>query len=384
MEEQLRVTQKLASLGTLASGIAHEINNPLAYVTSNLALARRCLDDARPGEKGSTSATAPEPLREALSAAQEGCHRIAEIVRGLKIFSQADDERIGTVDLTRVCDASLAIAAHEIGQRARLVRDYRTSPVVAANESRLVQVVLNLVVNAAQSIDQGTKVDNEVRVIVDTDSDGRARLEVSDTGCGVSPEHLSRVFDPFFTTKSPGGGTGLGLSICHGIVTEVGGEIAVRSEVGTGSTFTVVLPAATRQDSLPAAEDPRPLPPEPGPRPSVLVVDDEALYARSLSLLLRASHEVTVASGGRRALELLADPGAFDVVLCDLMMAEMSGMDLHELIERDFPSMLPRLVFITGGATTERARAFLQRADVRYLEKPVDPATLESTIRALA
>jgi PAS domain S-box-containing protein len=382
MEEQLLVTQKLASLGTLASGIAHEINNPLAYVSSSLALARRCL--ARPGEKASASATPPAPLGEALSAAQEGCHRVAEIVRGLKIFSQTDDERLGSVDMTRVCDAALAIAAHEIGQRARLVRDYRASPVVAANESRLVQVVLNLVVNAAQAIDRGRKVGNEVRVVVATDSDGRARLEVSDTGCGISPEHVSRVFDPFFTTKSPGGGTGLGLSICHGIVTELGGKLTVRSEVGTGSTFTVVLPAATRQDSLPAAEDPRNIPPEPGPRPSVLVVDDEALYARSLSLLLGANHEVTVASGGRRALELLADRGAFDVILCDLMMAEMSGMDLHDLIAKDFPAMLPRLVFLTGGATTEQARAFLQRADVRYLEKPVDPATLERTIRALA
>jgi PAS domain S-box-containing protein len=378
MQEQLLVGQKLASLGTLASGIAHEINNPLAYVSSSLAVARREL------EASPLSGARRESLGAALDAAEDGCRRVAEIVRGLRSFSRAPEEGSRSVDLARVVDSALAIASHEIGQRARLTREYGEVPAVRGTESRLLQVVLNLVVNAAQAIDGGTKEDNEIRVRIDLARHGRVMLEVSDTGKGIPDEHMKKIFDPFFTTKPPGVGTGLGLSICHGIVRDLGGEVSVESTLGLGTTFRVVLPVASAVD-----------PPEPPPRGDearapkasrrarILVVDDEVRYARSLSLLLGAEHDVKTAADGNAVLDMLARGERFDVVFCDLMMAGMDGISLHEALSRTHPELLPRMVFLTGGATTERSRAFLARSDVQHLEKPVEPAKLHDAIQRI-
>ncbi len=370
MQEQLLVTRKLASLGTLASGIAHEINNPLAYVSTNLALARRELAGADRTKVAS-----------ALDAAEDGCRRVADIVRGLKTFSRADDDETRPVDLAAIADSALAIAAHEIAQRARLVREYGDAPAVVGSESRLVQVVLNLVVNAAQAIGGGSRDDHEIRVRLGRAVDGRACIEVSDTGCGIPEAHLAKVFDPFFTTKPPGVGTGLGLSICHGIVRDLGGEISVETDVGRGATFRVLLPAAPADAAR--REDVRPEPEPKDRRLRVLVVDDEVAFARSLRLLLGEQHDVVVESDGRSALATLTAGERFDIVLCDLMMAGMSGMDLHDVLASEHPNVVPRIVFLTGGATNDRARAFLARSDVRHLEKPVELPVLEGTIRAV-
>jgi len=236
MQEQLLVGRKLASLGTLASGVAHEINNPLAYVATSLALLRRRL------ETGVADPQARSSLYAALDAAQDGCQRVAEIVRGLKVFSRADDAGTGPVELARVADSAIAMAAHEIGQRAKLVREYASTARVAGNESRLLQVVLNLIVNAAQAIETGSRADHEIRVRIADAGRGWARLSVADTGCGIPDEHLPRIFDPFFTRKPVGEGTGLGLSISHGIVSGHGGRIEVESRPGEGTCFRVYLP----------------------------------------------------------------------------------------------------------------------------------------------
>ncbi len=369
MQEQLLVGKKLASLGTLASGIAHEINNPLAYVSTNLALARRELA----GDRAKVEA--------ALDAAEDGCRRVVEIVRGLKTFSRADDDGTRPVDLVGIADSALAIASHEIAQRAHLVREYGDAPAVVASESRLVQVLLNLVVNAAQAFGDGARDKNEIRVRLGRASDGRALIEVSDTGSGIPEAHLPKIFDPFFTTKPPGVGTGLGLSICHGIVRDLGGEITVDTKVGRGTTFKVLLPAAPA--STPPQETAAPEPSADERRLRVLVVDDEVAYARSLRLLLGEQHDVIVESDGRRALATLTAGERFDIVLCDLMMAGMTGMDLHDALATEHPTVVPRIVFLTGGATNDRARAFLARDDVRHLEKPVELPVLEGTIRAV-
>ena len=369
MEAQLVLSEKFASLGTLASGIAHEINNPLAYVTTNLELLQRQV------------ATLAEPeqdrLREAVAAARHGSARMRDIVRGLKTFSRADQDQLQSVDIARVADFALDVAGHAIAQRARVKREYETTPAVIANESRLTQVFVNLLVNAAHAIGAGAVADNEIRVRIGVEGGNRVYCSISDTGSGIAAEHLPRIFDPFYTTK-PGEGTGLGLSICHGIVRDAGGDIAVTSTGPQGTTFTVSLPAAANEVAATAADVITPKPPS--TRKRIVVIDDEKRYAESLRLLLGYDHDVALATSAELALELLAEDPAFDVIVCDLMMPGKTGMDLHAELEVSAPPLIDRMIFLTGGATTDRAREFLARPDIRHLEKPVELPTLEAMI----
>jgi C4-dicarboxylate-specific signal transduction histidine kinase len=211
---------RMASLGTLVSGVAHEINNPLAYLKTNLDFAAvdllRVADELRAG--GPCVADAAEAsLREiiaALNDARMGADRVRNIVRALKMFSRADEQKRGAVRLHRVLESALNMVWNEIRHRARLVKDFGDVPAVEGNESRLHQVFLNLLINAAQAIPEGLGDRNEIRVVTRTDEQGRAVVEVRDTGVGIAKEHLPKLFDPFFTTKPVGVGTGLGLSIC--------------------------------------------------------------------------------------------------------------------------------------------------------------------------
>lgn len=239
LQAKLAHVERMASLGTLAGGVAHEVNNPLAYVISNL----RFLDE----ELGALSAELPperlEEARAALRETREGADRVRRIVRDLQAFSRAD-EQSGPVALERVLELAIKIAWSEIRQRARLVKDYAPVPPVAGSETRLGQVFLNLLVNAAHAIAPGAVEQNEIRIATRMEGDDRVAVEVRDTGCGIAAEARGRVFEPFYTTKPVGMGTGLGLSICHGIVTSLGGKITLESEVGRGTTFRVVLPVA--------------------------------------------------------------------------------------------------------------------------------------------
>ncbi|HSO39360.1 MAG TPA: ATP-binding protein [Labilithrix sp.] len=375
MEDQLLLSGKLASLGTLASGVAHEINNPLAYVASNLELLDRQLSDLQ----GRLDAADTKPLLEAVAAARHGSARMRDIVRGLKTFSRIDQDGRSAVDLARVADLAIEVVSHQISPRARLVRDYAPTPPVPGNESRLSQVFMNLLVNAAQAIAPGAAESNEIRVRIHPDSAGRACFEISDTGSGIEPEHIGRIFDPFYTTNPTGEGTGLGLSICHGIVKELGGDIQVTSTGRKGSTFAITLPV------VPVGEVAARPPSEPkvcraATRKRICVVDDEARYAESLRLLLGYDHDVALAPSAERALELLSGGEAFDVIVCDLMMPGKTGMDLHEDLSSGTPDLCQRMIFLTGGATTERAREFLARPDIRHLEKPVELPILEAMI----
>jgi CheY-like chemotaxis protein len=205
---------------------------------------------------------------------------------------------------------------------------------------------------------------------------GRVAVEVRDTGCGIAPENLGRIFDPFFTTKPPGVGTGLGLSICHGIVSAIGGEIQVRSEPGKGSTFRVILPVESASDEPVDARTA----PAPVARARILVVDDEVLVGNVLARTLRADHDVLVVTSARQALEILAAGERFDVVLTDLLMPEMTGMDLYDAIESRDASLVKRMVFLTGGAFTPAARDFLARKQVVFIEKPFEVAALRAVL----
>jgi signal transduction histidine kinase len=236
---QLAQTERLAALGTLAAGLAHEINNPLTYVLLQLAQATRLLstlmsdeDRARIGQ-----------LEGLVRGSMEGAERIRGIMTGIRAFSRSDDISMKPVDVRVPLDAALKLVMNEIRYRARLVKNYTDPPLVMANEGRLGQAFLNLIINAVQAISEGNAQEHEIRVSVGSDEAGDLVVELSDTGEGIPPHLLGRIFEPYFSTKPIGQGTGLGLSISHTIINSFQGQITAVSEVGRGTTFRIVLPA---------------------------------------------------------------------------------------------------------------------------------------------
>ncbi len=382
MQGRLMLAQRMASVGTLAAGVAHEINNPLAYLTANLAFAREELADVSPaGSRGIEPrlAEAMGSAQAALAEAQQGADRVRSIVRDLKTFSRVDSAESVEVDIRQVLESTLNLATTEIRHRARLVKQLGEVPTVVGNESRLGQVFLNLLVNAAQAIPAGAPERHEIRVVTRVADTGRVFVEVSDTGAGIAQEHLPRLFDPFFTTKEPGVGTGLGLSICHSIVTALGGEIHVTSEPGKGSAFQVLLPPAQRTEPV---RPPPPPPPAPAERRGrLLVVDDEPLVCTALGRTLRPHHDVTLSTRAQEALARIEAGERFDVVFCDLMMPGMSGMDFYSALQARHPEQARRVIFLTGGAVTAQARAFLESVPSPHLEKPFAGRELLSLIQ---
>ncbi len=380
MQAQMLLSDRLASVGMLAAGIAHEINNPLAYVMANLeVLAKRALPEllakARDDEERRRIAAALEMV----DHTRQGTERMRRIVRDVKTFARGDDDSRGPVDVASSLDAALQLVAHELRPRATIVREFAPAPKVEANESRLGQVFLNLLVNALQALPPGS--DNEVHVRVTAPDDATVLVEIRDTGEGIAADVLARVFDPFFTTKPVGVGTGLGLFVCQGIVTSLGGTLSIASEVGEGTTVRVTLPAVTHpSDRAPSGPPPSSATAE-GAR--VLLIDDEASLGRALAAALLGEHEIVPVTSGQAAIERLARDEAFDVILCDLMMPHVNGIDVWKQVRGWRPELADRFVFITGGAFTPEARAFLDEGRP-HLEKPFDMAKLRALLRKRA
>ncbi len=375
MRIELIHTQKLESIGTLAAGVAHEISNPLAYIATNLEYIGARLDRV-------DEPAVVRELRRATREAMLGADRVRRIVGDLTRFARRDHGPPKPVDVRSVLDTAISMAWNEIRHRARLVRDYGALALVLADEDRLVQVFLNLILNAAQAIEEGRPEKNEIRLRSLLDGD-RLAIEVQDTGSGIPPDELARVFDPFFTTKPVGAGTGLGLSICNTIVTGLGGAIEVQSAPGQGSTFRVVLPV--HREVAVRSETPRRTL-EAARRARILLVDDEPFFVSAMCRVLEEEHEVVGTTSAREALSRLSEEAAaaFDLILCDLMMSDMSGIELHGELVRRSPELARRVVFMTGGAFTPRARAFLQAVPNRCVEKPLDLETIDDLIREQA
>jgi signal transduction histidine kinase len=235
---------RLATVGSLASGMAHEINNPMAYVTANLAFLSKQLPQlATSAEVGSHAGSELAELGEIAAESLDGARRVNDIVRELKLFARGSgEEKSEAVDVQAVLRRSLKLALPELEYRAQVVLELEEVAPVLGSESRLGQVCLNLLLNAAQAMAEGDASRNQLVVRTRPREDGWVVLEISDTGRGISSEEQRRLFDPFFTTRPAGEGKGMGLSICHGIVKQLGGEIQVESVMGRGSLFRVVLP----------------------------------------------------------------------------------------------------------------------------------------------
>ncbi|HLM45537.1 MAG TPA: ATP-binding protein, partial [Myxococcaceae bacterium] len=358
-------------------------NNPLSYVISNHQFVLEQLEQLKSlleGAEGETVATL-EALTEALRDASEGAGRVRHIVRDLKTFSRGEEETTRALDVRPVLESALAICFNEVRHRARVRRELGEVAPVVANEARLGQVFLNLLVNAAQAIPDGQVERHEIALRTFMDEEGRVVVEVADTGSGIAPEHLERLFDPFFTTKPVGVGTGLGLSICHGIVSALGGEIQVESQVGKGTRVRVVLPAAAQQQEVLPARAVKPVAPT-SRQARLLVVDDEPLVARGVARLLQGECSAESTSSAREALERLSKGERFDLLLCDVMMPEMSGEAFFLQLGQVAPDQCERVVFITGGAFTPEARAFLERLPPgRCIFKPLAAEVLRALVR---
>jgi signal transduction histidine kinase len=394
MQEQLLISERMASVGLVAASVAHEINNPLAVLVGNLEYATQRLVQLT-GHIADMSATAGlsgaefaalltanlARTAEALRDAQEAAERVRQIARDLKVFSRAaDDERRGPVAIDKVLESSIRMASNEIRHRAILVRDYGQVPPVDANEARLGQVFLNLIVNAAQAIPGGRAGTNIITIATSIGVDGRAVVAISDTGIGITPDKLPHIFDPFFTTKPSGVGTGLGLAICRRILDGMDGDISVDSAPGRGTTFSVSLP--TIRTSI--VEDP-PVDVETGGRDHarILVVDDEPLLCIVIDRILGTDHDVVTVTSAAQAAELLRRGHRFDVILSDLMMPEMTGMDLHAAVMGSAPDQASRMIFMTGGAFSPEAADFLRQAPNAVIEKPFKAAALREVVQSL-
>lgn len=369
LESDLAQAERLAAMGLIAAGVAHEVNNPLAAVLANLESAAHELAQHAPCGR------AAEDVKTAL----EGVQRIRRISQALATFSRVEHGERERVEVHAAVEAAVTIATNEVRFRARLVKELGPVPPVAGTEGKLAQVVLNLLLNAAHAIPEGRADAHQVTVRTRLEGDFVV-LEVEDSGAALAAEQRERIFEAFSITRRTGQGEGLGLAVTRNIVTSLGGAIEAHAGAERGARFTVRLPAA--RDARPPLTPPRPLQlPTPVPtRGRVLLVDDEDSVRRSMARLLAREHEVVQAASGVAARELLQHDRAFDVILCDLMMPEVTGMELHAWLAEHDPALADRVVFISGGAFTPLASEYVERVKNLRLDKPFDPARLREVI----
>ncbi|MCK6551534.1 response regulator [Myxococcota bacterium] len=372
LQARMLLADRMISVGTLAAGVAHEINNPLSYLMGNLSLLTEALPDLLRPVGG-----LPSDLGEALDEARQGAERVRAIVKDLQAFARADHQASPSIDVRRPIELAINMAWIEIRHRARLLKEFAEVPPVEASEARLGQVFLSLLLSAAHALPEGSADKHKIRVATKLDRD-RVVIEISHDGPALPREIAQRVFDPFVGLRSASSGAGLGLSIAHSIVSELSGELVVETGERTGTLFRVRLNPATAK----SRGGPRALAPHAAAtiHGRVLVVDDEPLIASSLRRTLR-DHEVTVVESGRQAIQVLSGDREFDLILCDLMMPELTGMDVYEWLKGARPGQEARMVFMSGGTFTQRAADFLEQVPNETLEKPFELDAVREFVR---
>jgi PAS domain S-box-containing protein len=384
---QTRIIQddRIHAIGTMAASVAHEINNPLTYVLGGLEEARAELEGlgrelgalaaGRGDDPGLNAALGRiERMRDNLGPALAGTERIRHVTRELSTFTRPNDERLAAIDVGVVVRSVLKLVRKEIEARARLVEEIGPCAVVQANEARLVQVLVNLLMNAWQALPAPDPARHVIGVRTGT-KDGETLIEIWDSGPGVPPQLRQQIFEPFVTTKAIGAGTGLGLFVCRNIVKALQGRIIVEDAPGGGALFRVLLPAATTL--APAAVSGPESVAAPGGSPRrrrILIIDDDALVARALASRFAADglFDVRTVLDGREGLSILLTDDGLDLVYCDLMMNGFSGMDVDEALRRQAPERASKVVFMSGGAFTREARTFLDQRRDAFVQKPFD------------
>jgi len=372
MRERLARQERLVTTGTLAAGVGHEVNNPLSYVIGNLDFG---LEELR-AIAGASSSSRFNELIEVLVDAREGAERIRTIVKGLRAFAR-EGSGVEPIDLRGAVEISSNMSMHELRSKCSFENRLGTLPRVVADESKLSQVFVNLLVNAAQAFESNDPVGN--RVVVEGHQEGAfVRVSVRDNGPGVPEEVLPHIFDPFFTTKPTGVGTGLGLAISHSIVTDLGGRIECTSSAGGGTTFHVLLPAA-EGDGIVDADSPACTP----GMGRVLLVDDDESVLRTVGRLLRRQHDVVSVSDPREALRRLQAGEPFDAVVCDIVMPHLTGDQLFVRMMETRPELEERFTFMSGGLRSSGRESRVDGLGRPVLEKPFDVKVLRDMVKAL-
>jgi PAS domain S-box-containing protein len=366
--EQYVRDDRLAAIGSLAVGVAHEVNNPLAYVMLNLEILQ--------------SEVSTRLGQEAISEALDGVRRIRRIVSELGGFWHGESRAgVSVVDIETVVSAATSLMQNEIRHRATLLRRLEPDLCVVAREGYLVQVLVNILIYAVNAIPDNSGEQHTILVGSRSVGESGAEITISDNGRGFAPEELSRMFDPFGVPGVPSDKTGLGLAITKRMVDELGGHIAVTSNGHRGSTFSVILPRAQRSET---SVESRRVHPDLLQAPfRVLVVDDEPLIVRAIKRVLTHCNVQTAVDGGE-ALALLAQDPNYDVVLCDLMMPRVSGPELFRQVSARHSHLLPAFVFMTGGAFSEWSRRFLQSTECPVITKPFEPTELRDCVERTA
>jgi|GEM_PF-4174390 len=362
-------TDRLAAIGQLAAGIAHEINNPAAFVALNLQHLTRTYPRLR---DGLADADMLARFEQTLEETSLGVQRIVSTINELKLFARIPEGAFSTpVDVNRLVRSAIVLTKSEIRHRASLVTDLDEElPLLPGDHARLGQVFVNLLFNAAQAIPPGDVAHHVVRIETRAVKE-RIRIRITDTGVGIPLDVLPRIFDPFFSTW-PHGGTGLGLAISADVVRQMGGSIEVESHPGTGSSFTVELPVRDVEKSKPT----RTRTVEGG---RVLIVEDERVLAAAMARQLAGRFDVELAHDGQSALRAL-ELADFDVVLCDVRLPDTLGMQLFESATLARPAIASRFVFVTGDALDVALQEFVARHGLSLLEKPFDATDLERVV----
>jgi len=366
LERKAQVANRLASVGEMASGIAHEINNPLTSVVgfSELLMEKDL----------------PEDLRKEVGIIHDGSNRVANIVKGLLTFARQQKPERTYTDINEIIESTLTLKKYSlvtsnIGVSTSLDAEL---PWTMADRGQLQQVFVNIIVNAETEMKQAH---GRGKLIIKTEQiDNTIRISFKDDGPGIAKENIGKVFDPFFTTREVGEGTGLGLSLSHGIITEHNGRIYAESETGRGAIFIIELPVVAEEEekieTVDAAEEAgRAL----GAR--ILVVDDEpTILAFLKKVLVGEGYDVATASSGEEALGMIKNE-RYSLILCDIKLPGLSGAETYEQIGKVAPSLQKRVMFITGDVIGAGTEAFLKKARSPYVTKPFDIAKLKEEVR---
>jgi two-component system cell cycle sensor histidine kinase/response regulator CckA len=401
----LSQSDRLASMGMLAAGVAHEINNPLAYVLYNLEslsielpkLAAASARSAQAWQRNGTADDAATPsdddlawaapaqwndVIERIHDALDGTERIGRITKAIGMFSRVESSQRSPVDLNYAIECATTMALNDIRFRAKLVTDFGALPAIWASVGKLSQIFLNLLINAAHAFEEGNLEHNRIRIRTWALGED-VFAEVKDSGKGISAADLKQIFEPFFTTKPVGVGSGLGLPICRNIVKEFGGDITVESELGKGSCFTVRLPVGRTLTQPPPLAPSTDTPPALPVRGRVLLIEDEGGIRKVMARVLGKDHDLVIAASGQAALAILQHDQNFDVILCDLMMPEISGVDVHRWLAETHPAVAARVVFLSGGAFTPKASSYLASVTNCRLDKPFATNELKQLVADL-
>jgi PAS domain S-box-containing protein len=368
MEQKAQLASRLASVGEMASGIAHEINNPLTGV---IGYAQLLLQE-----------DLPENIRKDLETINDGAQRVANVIQRLLAFARQSKPQRTYVHINEVVATTLDLRSYhlETSNIKITVQLAPDLPVTIADAGQLQQVFLNLIVNAETEMKLAR---GSGKLSVKTQqTDNIIRISFKDDGPGIVEENLERIFDPFFTTRQVGQGTGLGLSVCYGIVSEHGGRIYAESKPGRGATFIVELPIITEDKQLEFAE-PAVQEQQKVTGAKILVVDDEPVVREFISKVLTdEGHQVETVDNGEDALKMVKSK-RYRIILLDIKMPGMSGIELYKRFQKIAPSLARRVVFVTGDIMGARTTAFLSKAKSPYITKPFDAKQLKIAINRI-